>query len=70
MSVDPKKLFEKYATKKERDRRPTNLYLDKLLYKRFKKLCKDNGAKSAGKIIEDLMRDFIERAEPTKKEPK
>ncbi len=58
MAVDAKKVFEKL--KGESDRGKVTLYLDKDLLKKFRKVCEPNT--SASRVLEELMKEFIESA--------
>lgn len=69
MSMDAKKTIEKLRG--EADRQRMSLYLSQSTFKEFKELC---APLSASKVIEELMRQFIDESKnksrkKTKKKP-
>jgi hypothetical protein len=61
--MDTKKILE--SIRSESDRKKVSLYLSESLFEKFKDSC---GGVSASRVLEALMKDFIEKLHKEKKD--
>lgn len=66
MSIDAQRIFDRLSN--EPDRGQQTLYLDRDLWRRFKDFCHKQEV-SAGRVLEELMREAIE-TQPKKTQDK
>ncbi len=63
--IDAQKIIEKLSL--EEDREKVSLYLSRKLYERFKRAC---GTAPASRVMEELMKSFVEDLSKTKRSGK
>ncbi len=63
--IDSQKILDKLSL--EEDREKVSLYLSRRLYERFKKAC---GSAPASRVMEELMKGFLEDLSKTKRSGK